>query len=199
MWKVRFDLQLRPGSTVLVPLCGKSLDLAWLAEQGHPVVGVELSAVAVAAFFAERGLDPQRRRLDDQLERWSCGPFTLYCGDFFQLHESYLPAVKGIYDRAALIALPPAARTRYVNHLRALAPAPTLLITLEYEQSAMSGPPFAVPETEVQNLYHGDYHVACRHTAGVLDNNPRLRTRGLPWLTQKVFHLRPRAPGVTAP
>ncbi len=54
-------LDLRPGSPVFVPLCGKSLDMVWLAQQGHRVIGAELSELAIDDFFAERGLDPTAR------------------------------------------------------------------------------------------------------------------------------------------
>ena len=40
-------LGLAKGAAVLVPLCGKSLDLVWLAEQGHAVIGVELAEAFV--------------------------------------------------------------------------------------------------------------------------------------------------------
>ena len=38
------------GSRVLVPLCGKSVDMLWLASQGLEVTGVELSEIAARAF-----------------------------------------------------------------------------------------------------------------------------------------------------
>ena len=48
-------LGLPEGARVLVPLCGKSLDLAWLVGQGYQVVGVELAPRAVEDFFTEHG------------------------------------------------------------------------------------------------------------------------------------------------
>jgi len=47
------QLQQPAGGRVLVPLCGKSRDLLWLRAQGHAVLGVEISPIAVREFFAE--------------------------------------------------------------------------------------------------------------------------------------------------
>lgn len=193
---IRFwgDLQLGHDDNVLVPLCGKSHDMRWLAERGHGVVGVELSAIAVAHFFKEQGLDAQRHELNGGLECWHRHPYTVFCGDFFQLRTIELPPLAGIYDRAALIALPPTTRRAYATELCRLGPLPILLITLEYPQSAMDGPPFAVSEDEVHGLFGDHYHIDCRLTEDALASNPRLQERGgLPWLTQKAFTLRPRA------
>jgi thiopurine S-methyltransferase len=142
------------GATVLVPLCGKSNDLGWLAEQGQDVVGVELSSVACEAFFAERGIEPTAVRRGAHLARRD-GPVTLLEGDFF----AFVPdqPVAFVYDRAASIALPPDLRPRYFAHLRSLlAPGARLLVvTLDYPQADRSGPPFAVPEDELRAAYAG--------------------------------------------
>ena len=45
-------LHLAQNSEVFVPLCGKSRDMLWLHEQGHKVLGVELSHLAAQAFFS---------------------------------------------------------------------------------------------------------------------------------------------------
>lgn len=100
------QLQLAPGSRVFVPLCGKSLDMVWLAEQGHRVVGAELSELAVDEFFAERGLAPTVRTVGNFTVK-AAGPYELWCGDIFELPREAVADVAGVYDRAALIALPP--------------------------------------------------------------------------------------------
>ncbi|MEI8259088.1 MAG: thiopurine S-methyltransferase [Deltaproteobacteria bacterium] len=141
---------------VLVPLCGKSEDLAFLAAHGHAVVGVELVEDAVRAFFAERGLTPTVTTRG-ALTEYAHGPITLLAGDFFATTRELLGPVDALYDRAALIALPEAMRVRYVAHLRALLPsgADGLVVTIEYPQEAMAGPPFSVPEAEVRRHYVG--------------------------------------------
>ena len=161
---------------VLVPLCGKAVDVAFLAARGHQVVGVELIEDAVAAFFAEQGLTPMVAR-DAGFIRYTAGAITILCGDFFETSEGLLGPIDACYDRAALIALPPDLRVRYVAHLRALLPAgtPGLLVTVEYPQEAMAGPPFAVDEAEVRRLYDG---AEVRQLEDRPLESPRLRATG---------------------
>lgn len=169
---------------VLVPLCGKSLDMRWLAERGHPVIGVELDYGAIKAFFREAGMQPTR---DDSgpLPRWSADGITLYGGDFFEFSPA--SRFRLVYDRAALIALPPEMRPGYLDRLAALlAPdARGLLITLEYEQKAMQGPPFSVLEEELEA--HPAFDFECLERADVLASHPRFAERGLSWLNEAVY------------
>ncbi|MBU2755437.1 thiopurine S-methyltransferase [Acidithiobacillus sp. CV18-2] len=139
---------------VFVPLCGKSLDLLWLAKQGHKIRGVELSPIAVEAFFAEHGLIPEVEQ-QGAFQRYHCEGIEILCGDFFALSPADLADTVAVYDRAALIALPPEVRSDYVRKLHELLPnrPPILLITLDYPQDARDGPPFAVGEAEVHALY----------------------------------------------
>ena len=144
-------LNLKSGSRVFVPLCGKSLDLLWLADQGYEVVGIELSPLAVKAFFSENGLEAKLTHIDG-LEYWQSDNISLFCGDFFSLTTEILGTIDAVYDRASLIALPPAMRKDYAAKLTELAQtAPKLLVTLEYDQSKMDGPPFSVSQEEVIN------------------------------------------------
>jgi thiopurine S-methyltransferase len=137
---------------VLVPLCGKSADLEWLAVQGHEVVGIELSDVAARAFFSERSIEPERREQPPFVE-YRHGAIAILVGDFFAATPELTGYCDGVYDRAALIALPEDLRARYAAHLPALlAPkAKLLLLTLDYD--AQGGPPFAVPPSEVELRY----------------------------------------------
>jgi thiopurine S-methyltransferase len=148
--------RLDAGRRVLVPLCGKSEDLAFLAGRGHPVVGVELVEDAVRAFFAEHDLTP-RVTSRGPFTAYAAGAITILAGDIFDATADLLGPVDALYDRAALIALPPEVRSRYVAHLRALLPAGAagLVITLEYPEDEMAGPPFSVREPEVRALYAG--------------------------------------------
>ena len=141
---------------VLVPLCGKTEDLAFLAAQGHSVVGVELVEDAVRAFFSEHALTPTVTRRGDVTE-FSHGAVTVLSGDVFATTPALVGPVDALYDRAALIALPEAVRARYVAHLRPLlAPgAEGLVVALEYPPEAMSGPPFSVPDAEVRRHFEG--------------------------------------------
>lgn len=146
------DRVLGQAVRVLVPLCGKSVDLEWLAVRGHEVVGVELSELAAEAFFAERNLVPERREQQRSL-RLVLGAITIVVGDFFDSTPELTGYCDGVYDRAALIALPPELRARYSAHLPTLlAPkARMLLLTLDYD--AAGGPPYAVSPSEVERRY----------------------------------------------
>ncbi|HIQ40127.1 MAG TPA: thiopurine S-methyltransferase [Sulfurivirga caldicuralii] len=148
-------LTLPPGAQVFVPLCGKSEDMVWLAQQGYRVLGNELCQQAVAAFFAERGLEPTREALNHQQIRWQAGPYTLIEGDFFRLTPTLTAQVAAVYDRAALVALPPPQRAQYARALRQLVPAGSgyLLISLEGPVAEQVGPPFSVPEREIRRLF----------------------------------------------
>lgn len=188
------QLRLPPGGRVFVPLCGKSRDLLWLRAQGHSVVGVEISAIALRDFFSENNLTPQlghRPPFDhSQVEG-----IDLLCGDFFELTQSDLAGVTGVYDRAALIALPPPLRERYVAKLVEILPPPVeiLLVTMEYPQDQMQGPPFSVTEEEVRALYTAHYHIESLHSKDILGDNPRFRERGLTHLQERVYRLHPHA------
>lgn len=186
-------LQLPADSPVLVPLCGKSLDMPWLAAQGHAVLGVELAEKAVADFFAEQQLAPQRDA-DGALRRYRAEGLTVLQGDFFALDAGQVADCAGYYDRAALIALPPAMRARYVAHLQALLPSGCrgLLVTLDYPQEQKDGPPFAVGDAEVQALYGAGWRIERVEDADVLADNAPFAARGVTALRERVYLLERR-------
>jgi len=180
-------------ASILVPLCGKSLDLMWLRQQGYRVEGVELSELAVRAFFEEQGLSPERSEHGD-MQAWEADGIRLWCGDFFRLDAAMLGAVDAVYDRAALIALPAPMRQQYVRHVQALCgSAPHFLVTLEYPQDQMSGPPFSVKRAEVEALF-GERYIGVTPLAcdDALATSPQLRQRGLDALSECVYLLQVR-------
>jgi thiopurine S-methyltransferase len=179
------DLGLAP--TVLVPLCGKSIDLRWLADQGAHVVGVELSPIAVESFFAEQGLTPRTSK-EGAFAVWESGPIRVLCGEYFALTPAHLAGVQAVYDRAALIALPPARRADYVAHLDRLLPGAcrTLLVTLEYPQEQMQGPPFSVAEREIHSLF-ANARIERLGAQDVLADHPRFREKGLTRLLECAY------------
>lgn len=184
-------LRLAAGARVLVPLCGKSEDLAWLAREGYRVLGVELSPIAVAEFFAEHGLQPQRQ-CRGPFESLAAGNIELLCGDFFTLDREITGPVAAVYDRAALVALPPPLRERYAQLLAALLSPGTelLLVTFDYPQAQMQGPPFAVGLEQVRELYAERFSIDQLAGEDILDAEPRFRERGLTELREYVYLLR---------
>ena len=160
-------LKLQPGARIFVPLCGKTRDIGWLLAQGFSVVGAELSDLAVTDLFADLGVTPERTDAG-ALVHFSAPQLDIFEGDVFALTRELLGDVDAIYDRAALVALPPEMRARYSAHLRALTnEAPHLLITYAYDETLMSGPPFCVPEDEVRRHYEGAYDVSILNRAPV--------------------------------
>lgn len=146
-------LGVAKGGRVLLPLCGKTLDIDWLLSSGYRVAGAELSKLAVTSLFERLKLVPA---IEDAGEgsRWSAPGIDVFVGDIFALSATVLGGIDAVYDRAALIALPPGMRERYAAHMEVLSGgAPQLLITLDYDQSRMAGPPFAVGDGEVRRLY----------------------------------------------
>jgi thiopurine S-methyltransferase len=186
-------LGVAPEERVFVPLCGKSLDLLWLAGQGYRVLGVEISRLAVDAFFAENHLVPQISE-ESPFLRYRSAQLEILCGDFFDLAPAHLDGVLAVYDRASLIAIPPEVRPSYATQLQEVLRGDVrmLLITLHYDQWEMLGPPFSVKEREVHSLFDGRFGVESLARIDVLEKNQRFRQRGLTRLTEVVYGLGPR-------
>ncbi|MBM5457654.1 thiopurine S-methyltransferase [Pseudomonas sp. P66] len=182
-------LAVAAGARVLVPLCGKSLDMLWLAGQGLQVLGVELSERAVEDFFAEHQLQPQITQ-QGPFKVFRCDAIEIRCGDFFALRAEDVGACAALYDRAALIALPAPMRVRYVEHLQTLLAPPVkgLLITLDYDQSQIDGPPFAVVDDEVQALFAA-WQPRERVSHDVLAESPKFQQAGATRLLERVYQL----------
>jgi len=174
------NLQMSAGERIFVPLCGKSLDMLWLAEQGLEVVGVELSELGLNDFFSQAGLFPNRYSRG-QYEVWQAGRFELLQGDFFALSRADLGRVRHVYDRAALVALPPQMRPDYAARIAALLPAGgrLLLISYDYLQQQMEGPPFAVPLAEVEQLFASTFRLELLADEDTLAWHPGLQARGV--------------------
>ncbi|WP_202845652.1 thiopurine S-methyltransferase [Luteimonas saliphila] len=184
------SLGLREGSRVFVPLCGKSLDMVWLADQGHRVLGIELSELAITQFFDERGLSP-RTHASPAGTHHVAGPWELVVGDAFAIPEELLADCAGVYDRAALIALPPDLRATYASTTWARLPAHCrgLLVTLEYPQAEKSGPPFAVGEAEVHARLGQRWQVELLERRDLLDYEPSFQAEGVSSLSTAVYRL----------
>lgn len=183
-------LGLPPGARVYVPLCGKSLDLRWLAARGHAVTGSELSPIAVAEFYSEAGLAATTETLGAHLKH-AAGPYTLIEGDALSLGRPDVGRVEAAYDRAALVALPPDLRRRHARVLAELLPAgaPVLLVSFEYDPSRMDGPPFAVAAEEVHALFDDDFEVAELERREIIGESPRFAEAGIETLHEVAWRL----------
>ena len=186
-------LRCAPGSTVFVPLCGKSRDMQWLHAQGVNVLGIDLSTQAVQSFFSEQQLSCQTG-INGSLESWRSANYELLVGDFFDLTAVQLAAVTVLYDRAALIALPPELRQSYARHLRTILPSRCrmLLLTMEYAQDQMAGPPFSMAPSAVQELYLQDFSITLLGSRDTLADEPRWQQRGLKQLHEHCLLLERR-------
>ncbi|MDA8361853.1 MAG: thiopurine S-methyltransferase [Gammaproteobacteria bacterium] len=178
------------GAT-FVPLCGKSQDMAWLREHVSPVLGVELSPLAIEAFFREQGL-VARQTVRGAFRAYEASGIALLAGDYFALTADAAGPIGAVYDRAALIALPAPMRVRYAQHMATLLRpgTPVLLVAPFSPKGPLDGPPFAVSEDEVRALYGRDFQVCvlARHR-DTPETRPELRDRGLPFSEENVYGL----------
>ncbi|MBT8047781.1 MAG: thiopurine S-methyltransferase [Xanthomonadales bacterium] len=187
-------LGVRPGAHIFVPLCGKSLDMLWLAGEGYRVSGIELSPLAAEGFFTENGLDyAVEKQAGTVIYRGE--NVEIFCADFFSLEQSALARIDAVYDRAALIALPPEMRPAYASRLSRWVDAGVrcLLVTLEYPGEQMRGPPFSVDAEEVKTLFQANWRLEQIHVEDCLVREPRFRKKGLTRLDERVFILQRRA------
>ncbi|TFH11959.1 MAG: thiopurine S-methyltransferase [Nitrosomonadales bacterium] len=186
-WK---ELHLSQGSEVFVPLCGKSRDMLWLREQGYMVLGVELSAIGIQTFFKENGFTPNYIH-SEKFNRYEANSICILGGNFFDLDKKDLAKVSAVYDRASLVALPLDMRESYVSHLLGILPPASqiLLVTFDYSQSEMSGPPFSVSVSEVDELYSEHAKICLVARLDVLERYPRFHERGVSKLQENIFLL----------
>lgn len=178
-------LRTQQAATVFVPLCGKSPDLIWLHEQGLNVIGVELSRMAIDAFFDENGLNGEWTHHAEKLCRCVDG-YQLFCDDFFRLTTDDLNCARAVYDRGSLVALPLEMRSRYAIHLTSLLPpgSRVLLVSYEYDQIETFGPPFSVALEEIKTLFSAGFQIELLAAEDVLKSHQGLIARGVTRLTE---------------
>lgn len=186
---VAFFPKLKEGNTVLVPLCGKTKDMDWLAGQGYKVIGVELSEKACTEFFAERNVTPNISN-EKNVKCFEFGNIKLLCGDFFEMEKILFRDVKAIYDCKAMIALPEEMRKKYVTHIKEIIQDSfqILLLVLESNDNG-KGPPFSINEAEIKKLYGESFSVR-KLQSNVMDSVPeRLQKKGYFTLQESVYLL----------
>lgn len=188
-------LNVNKGDKIFVPLCGKTLDIGYLLKQELEVVAVELSELAITELFQQLATEPE---VSDWLQAgqvigklYQAKHIQVYVGDFFALTAAELGKVAGVYDRAALVALPPQMRREYARHMSHItAYASQLLMTLNYDQQCMSGPPFSVTSEEVEALYGGCYPIQKIVESNIIEHEPHFAAKGLSYLNQALYQLK---------
>ena len=185
-----FDLE--QDSHIFVPLCGKSLDLIWLATRGHRVTGVEVSPLAVTGFFKENNL-PVNITVDGNFNRYSCEnpAVEILEGDFFDASNEVLGRVNFLYDRASIVALPPELRKKYTEVItKILSPGDQmLLVAMEYESEVELGPPFPVTETDIRSYYENNFTIEILEEIDKVVDHPRFIEAGISSWSRKVYKL----------
>lgn len=158
----------RKRARIFVPLCGKSLDLKWLLEQGHEVIGCELSENACETFLKENDIEFQVTRYP-KFNAYLGPSITIYNGDIFDLSSTEIGKIDALYDRAALIALPPSTRQKYATHLSDRILTPEIHPSFEWLQIILSrtpcdssGPPYSVGPDEIESLYGNSFQIELR-------------------------------------
>ena len=182
------ELNLTKGSRIFLPLCGKTRDAAWLLACGYRIAGAELSELAINALFKELGLEPAISKAG-KLTRYRAKNIDILAGNIFDVSAEYLGPISAIYDRAALVALPACMRKQYTSHLMNITGTATqLLITYDYNQLLMDGPPFSVNENEVKQLYSAAYQLkpaGSKIITGGLKG--KVASTETAWLLQKIY------------
>ena len=187
-----FELfELEPRDKVFVPLCGKSLDMLYIMNQGFSVVGVEISEIGVRQFFSENNLTYKITKVDD-FDLYSSENLEIYCGDFFSLTSKHLNNVKAVLDSKSLIALELDLRQKYVKHLNDIISVGVriLLVTLQYPQHQMSGPPFSVDKSEVESLFSMTFESRELRSFNDIENGLKLERACVDFINNAAYCLR---------
>jgi len=183
-------LKLEHGDKVFFPLCGKSLDMTYMLNQGFSVIGVELSEIGIKQFFHENSLDFTISSVGE-FDLYSAKNIEIYCGDFFSLTPKHLCDIKAVFDRKSLIALDRNLRQKYVKHLNDIISLGVriLLITLHYPQHQMSGPPFSVDKSEVESLFSMAFNYQELKSFQDIENGSKLERSGVDYIENAAYCL----------
>ena len=164
------NLNLSSGARIFLPLCGKTRDIAWLRSQGCAVAGAELSESAISELFQELEVEPEIKT-NEFIKHFSAPGLDFFVGNVFHLAAQQLGAVQAVYDRAAMVALPEETRKKYSSHLMDISNrAPQLLITFQYDQTQMDGPPFSISAQEIESHYGHVYEIQALESRSVEGN-----------------------------
>jgi thiopurine S-methyltransferase len=188
-------LNMPERAIVLVPLCGKSTDMDWLAQRVETVIGVETAEEAISQYFTERKLNPDKAAYSG-FDIYRAGNIELWLGDFFKFPENRHSGYDLIYDKASLVALPKEMRIRYAKKILALSAGNTryLLHHFLYDSSEMSGPPFMISVQEIEELFSNKFSVMVLEEQDLdISKYPKFKLRGLNrYLSERLLLLTPK-------
>jgi len=187
-------LEIIKNPNVLVPLCGKSVDLVWLAGQGAQVYGIEVIKQAVLDFFRDQQITPAESKEND-LKLYKAGPIEIWNGDFFRVKPELMPSIDVVYDKGGLVALPLDSQKRYVEKLYSFThpKSKILLHHFEYPQDEMEGPPFSIPLARIRELFGDKYTIRTLLQETSNTKYEKFRERGLKSpLLERFLYLEPK-------
>jgi len=176
--------QNQAGSRVLVPLCGKTNDLTWLRARGHAVVGVEFVESAAIAYFAELGVTP-RRVERERLVCYEHDGVSIWVANFFDVTSEHVGTFDLLYDRAALVAITPGERTRYIERLAALSNPGADLFLISFNHDFEGGPPFSI--SGVEGLLAPRFALEQVESRDILESEPRFKERGASYMIETAW------------
>ncbi|CAN9504235.1 unnamed protein product [Ophioblennius macclurei] len=187
----------RSGVRFFFPLCGKAVDMKWLADKGHSVVGVEISEKAIRQFFEENNMTYSEEAVPAisgaKVFKNSEKNISLYQCDLYNFSSSVAGQFDAIWDRGSLVAINPQDREKYAALIMSLMAKDCryLLDTLLYNPELYQGPPFFVPDEQVQKLFGGSCDIETLQSEDALMD--RHREWGLQYLTEKVQLITPKS------
>ncbi|XP_051991973.1 probable thiopurine S-methyltransferase [Xyrauchen texanus] len=179
------------------PLCGKAVDMKWLADMGHTVVGVEISEKGIKQFFEDQSLayheEPVPAIPGAKVFKSADGKISIYQCDLYKFSSTIAGKFGGIWDRGALVAINPCDRPKYATLLVSLMDSNCryLVNTLEYNPELYKGPPFFVSEEHLNNLFGGACGIELVQCVDGFED--KHKTWGLESMTEKVYLLTPKA------
>ncbi|XP_078526628.1 thiopurine S-methyltransferase-like [Lissotriton helveticus] len=185
-------LNKRTRLRIFFPLCGKAVDMKWLADMGHTITGVDVSEIGLKDFFTEQNVPYVEEVVPEipgaKLFKSLSGNISLYCCSFYDFTR--IPAkYDGIWDRGSLVAINPRDRERYAKALLSLMEQDCcyLLITVLYNPDLLEGPPFYVPNSVIEKLYGESCNIKLLETVDALDD--RIRGWGLDYFRETIHVL----------
>ncbi|KAM3597114.1 uncharacterized protein V6R79_026306 [Siganus canaliculatus] len=180
----------RTGVRFFFPLCGKAVDMKWLADMGHSVVGVEISEKGIKQFFEGNNMtyteEPVPAIPGAKVFKSTEKNISLYQCDLYSFSSSVEGQFGAIWDRGSLVAINPEDREKYAALILSVMAKDCryLLDTLLYNPERYPGPPFFVPDEQVQSLFGTSCDIEVLQSVDAMTD--RTRAWGLDFLTENV-------------